>query len=122
MAALCLVCAVLTVLVKKNNPEMGMLLALAVCLVVLAALMGTLEEINAFVRQMMDASNLPPDIFVPLIKTLGIAVISRIGADLCRDAGQAAMASLMEMVGSFGAVLVSLPLFNAVWEMLQSML
>lgn len=122
IAALCLVCAVLAILVKKNSPEMGLLVAIAVCVVVLTALSSTLREIRTFLQQMVDWGGVSADIFSPLIKTLGIAIISRTGADLCRDAGQNAMASLVEMAGSFGAVLVALPLFSAVWEMLQTIL
>ena len=33
-----------------------------------------------------------------------------------------AMASLVEMAGAFGAVVVSLPLFGAVWELLSGMI
>ena len=122
VAALCLICAVLAVLVKKNSPEMGLLLAIAICVVVLTALSSTLREIRAFLQQMVNWGGVSADIFSPLIKTLGIAIISRTGSDLCRDAGQNAMASLVEMAGAFGAVLVALPLFTAVWEMLQTIL
>ena len=58
----------------------------------------------------------------PLFKTVAIALISRTGADLCRDAGEGAMASLVETAGAFGAVVVSLPLFGAVWELLSGMI
>ena len=60
-----------------------------------------------------------PELFTPLLKTAAIALISRVGSDLCRDAGESAMASLVETAGAFGAILVSLPLMEAVWEMLQ---
>ncbi len=38
-------------------------------------------------------------LFLPL-KTAGIAVVTRIGADLCRDAGESAVASAVEMAGA----------------------
>ena len=122
IAAVCMVAAVLAVLVKKNSPEMGLLLAAAVCVAVLTMLSGTLGDIRAFLRQMMDMGGISPELFGPLIKTLGIAIISRVGSDVCRDAGQNAMAGLVEMAGAFGAILAALPLFTAVWEMLQTML
>ena len=56
------------------------------------------------------------------VSTVAIALISRTGADLCRDAGEGAMASLVETAGAFGAVVVSLPLFGAVWELLSGMI
>ena len=122
LTAVCVVSAVLAVFVKKSSPEMGLVLTLSVCLVVLLALMVPIREIVELLNQMMVWSGMSEDIFAPLLKTLGIALICRVGGDLCRDAGQTAMASLVEMGGSFGAILVSIPLLRAVWEMLQSMI
>ena len=59
---------------------------------------------------------------MPLLKTVGIALISRAGGALCRDAGEGAMAGLVEMAGAFAAILVSLPLFRAAWQMLEGLL
>ena len=58
----------------------------------------------------------------PLLKTAGIAVVTRIGADLCRDAGESAVASAVEMAGAMGALLAVLPLMQAAWEVLRSLL
>lgn len=63
----------------------------------------------------------PPELLAPLVKTLGIALVSRLGTEICRDAGQGAMAAVLETAGAFGAVLVSLPLVRAAWELLRSL-
>ncbi|MEA5142262.1 MAG: stage III sporulation AC/AD family protein [Oscillibacter sp.] len=122
ITALCLVGAVVTVLVKKNSPDIGLMLALAVCLAALWFLSGLFGEITAFIRELMNAEGLSSELFSPLVKTVGIAIISRVGSDVCKDAGQASLGSLVEMGGSFCAVLVALPLFGAVWDMLSSLL
>lgn len=122
IVGLCLIGAVLAVVMKKTVPETGLLLTVAVCGAGVMMLAGNLEEIRSFWDGMIGQSGLSAEIFSPLLKTLGIAFISRIGADLCRDAGQTAMASMVEMAGSFGAILLAMPLFAAVWEMLQSLL
>ena len=120
--AVCVIGAVLALFVKKNSPDMGLMVALAVCAVVLASLLIPVREILDLLRQMIEWSGLQEEVFMPLLKTLGIGLICRVGADLCRDAGQSAVASLVEMGGAFGAILVSVPLLRAVWEMLQSLI
>lgn len=119
MAAVCLLGSVLAVLLKKTNPEMALLLTGAAAFVGLVLLSRSVEEITAFLREMVTMGDLLPELFTPLLKTAAIALVSRIGSDLCRDAGESAMASLVETAGAFGAILVSLPLMEAVWEMLQ---
>jgi len=121
-AAVCVVGAVLALFVKKNSPDMALMVTLAVCAVVLAALLIPMGEVLDLLGQMIEWTGMQEEVFMPLLKTLGIGLICRIGGDLCRDAGQSAMASLVEMGGALGAVLVSVPLLRAVWDMLQSLI
>ena len=122
LSALCLTGALLAVLLKRTNPDMALLLALAVCGAVLLLLAEPLQEIRDFVTQLSDWGGLPVELFTPLVKTVGIALVSRTGSDLCRDAGEGAMASLVETAGAVTAILVSLPLFQAAWDVLRSLL
>ena len=87
IAAVCLLGALLTALLKKTSPDTALLLALAVCVVVLTALARGLEEVISFLRELLDWGGLSVELFVPLLKTVAIALISRVGGALCRDAG-----------------------------------
>ena len=122
LSALCLTGALLAVLLKRTNPDMALLLALAICGAVLFLLAEPLGEIRDFFMQLSDWGGLPTELFAPLVKTVGIALVSRTGSDLCKDAGEGAMASLVETAGAVTAILVSLPLFQAAWDMLRSLL
>ena len=51
IAAVCLLGAVLTALMKKTSPDTALLLALAVCVAVLAALARGLEQVTDFLRE-----------------------------------------------------------------------
>ena len=122
VTAVCLVGAVLAILLKKSNPELALLLALAACVTVLHLMAKGLEDVHAFLEEMAAWGGLSADLFTPLWKTVGIALLTRIGTELCKDADENAMATLVEMSGAFGAVLVAIPLFEAVWDMLQSLI
>ena len=122
IAAVCLVGAVLALLLQKSNPELAILLALSVSAGVLLFGLEHMRSVFALLEQMARAGGLSPDLLQPLLKTVGIALISRTGAELCRDANQGAMASAVEIAGAFSAVVVSIPLLQAVWELLRGML
>ena len=83
LSALCLTGALLAVLLKRTNPDMALLLALAVCGAVLFLLAEPLGEIRDFFTQLSDWGGLPTELFAPLVKTVGIALVSRTGSDLC---------------------------------------
>lgn len=121
IVALGLLGAVLAALLKKHTPELALLLAVAVCAAALAAVRGV-REVWAFLEDLLAAVEISSTLFLPLLKTAGIAVVTRIGADLCRDAGESAVASAVEMAGAMGALLAVLPLMQAAWEVLRSLL
>ena len=120
--AVCLLVSVLAALLKKHTPELAMILVVTAAVAVLSVLANTLESVTDFVRRLLNAGGLSQELFLPLFKTVAIALISRIAGDLCRDAGESAVASLVDMAGAFGAIVVSLPLFEAVWEILQTLI
>ena len=49
---------------------------------------------------------------------LGVAVVVRITAALCRDAGQSALAAKMEIAGAVLTLSVCLPLFEQVLDLI----
>ena len=122
VGAMCLVGALLAVVLKRDGPEFALLLTLSAAAVVLWWLREIWEEVGAFLRQLAAVTGLAPELFGPLLKTVGIALVSRVCAGICRDASQEALAVLVEITAAFCAVAVSLPLLAAVWDMLQEFL
>ena len=120
--AICLIGAVLTLLLEKSHPELAILLALSVCAGLLLFGLSRLGTVLSALKQLAQAGGLSSDLLQPLVKTVGIALVTRTGAELCRDAKQGAMASVVEMAGAFCAIIVSLPMLGAVWELLRGML
>ncbi|MFR0941350.1 MAG: SpoIIIAC/SpoIIIAD family protein [Butyricicoccus sp.] len=58
-------------------------------------------------------------LYLPVCKAVGVAVVVRITAALCRDAGQSALAAKMEIAGAVLTFSVCLPLFEQVLDLLQ---
>lgn len=122
IAALCLIGALLSVLLRRVGGDMPLLLALAVCGAVAALLTEPLYSLWAFLQEAAAWAELPTTLLAPLVKTIAIALLCRTGGDLCRDAGESAIASALETAGALTALLVSLPLFREAWELLRSLL
>lgn len=118
VTGLCVVGALLALVLKKGNPELALLLALAAVAAVLLFLAGALGELLDFLREIVSASGLSDDLFIPLYKTAGIALVVKAGGSLCRDAGESALAAAVETAGTVCALLVSLPLLRAVLALL----
>ena len=107
LTALCLVGALLAALLRRTGGEMALLLALAVCGAAVMLLAQPLEELKGFWEEAASWGQLPVQLFVPLVKTVGIALLCRTGSDLCRDAGESAIrwqqTPMMPLLGGLAA-------------------
>ena len=117
VTGLCVVGALLALVVKRGSPETALLLAVGA-----AALAGVVKELLAFLGELGSASGVSADLFVPLYKTIGIALVVQVGGNLCRDAGESALASVVETAGTLCALLAALPLLRAVLDMLLELM
>ena len=121
-AVVCLVGALLALVIKRGNPEAALLLTLSAAVAVLLSLAGSLEVLLDFLKQLVEESGLSRDLFLPLYKTVGIALVVNIGGGLCRDAGESALGSVVETVGAVCALLAALPLLRAVLSLLLELM
>jgi len=121
-AALCLVAALLAVVVRRGTPELALLLTLGAAAAVLLSLAGALGEVTAFLRELAERGGVEEALFAPLFKTVGIALVVQVGGGLCRDAGESALASVLETAGAICALLAALPLLRAVLNLLMELM
>ncbi|MEG1632703.1 MAG: stage III sporulation AC/AD family protein [Oscillospiraceae bacterium] len=108
-------------IIKKNNPELSLLLALAACAVILASAMGLGEKLMEVVGEARRLSGLSPAVLTPIVKCVGIGIIAKVGADACRDAGSTSVASSVELTGAMAALFCALPMVTALLSMLRRM-
>ena len=121
-AALALTAAVPGLLIRRKNPELTSLLSMAAIALILAAglhALGGLRELLRTVRTMLGGGE---NLLLPVLKCMGTAIVTRIAADLCRDASQSALASAVELTGSFCALGIALPLILAMLKQIGGLL
>ena len=122
VTALCVVGVILALVLKKTSPEQALLLVLCAAVAGLALLTDGLGELVAFLRELGERGGVSETLFVPLYKTVGIGLVAKVGGDLCRDAGGAALASVVETAGAVCALLAAMPLLRAVLELLMELM
>lgn len=122
LAAAAVAAALCAVVVKQHAREVGAVLALAAGALLLGAALGAIEEVHALVDELGELIGLSPAVLAPVLKTVGIAILTRIAAELCRDAGEGGIAAAAETAGAAAAVLTALPLLRAVLSTITGLL
>ena len=93
--------------VYKTVPGISFLLSAAAALLALFLCVGLLEPLADFFRDAIALSDLSGVYTGPLLKCMTISILTMIGEGLCRDAGQAAGASAVQLVGAAAAAHIS---------------
>ena len=112
----------LTVLVKRHSPEIGLLLGLFVAITVFAAGFDALRSVKDFLDTLMGEAGIARETVVPVFKVCMIAIVTKITAELCRDAKEGAAASGVETAGAVLGLFVVLPLFSSLFGLMRGLL
>ena len=121
IAVLALSAALAATVLKKHSAETALLLSLTACVLIALVLLQILDPILDFLQRLRSLSGLDQALMTPMLKAVGISFLTQFASNICADAGQSAIAKLVELSGSILALYVSLPLFEAVLDMVQTM-
>ena len=121
-AALAVFSSLATLLVRRVNPEISFVLSAVTVTVLLLACGGVMDELLRALRETQLIFGTSAAELKPMLKCLGIAMASRFGADLCRDASQSALAAAVETAGSLCAAAVAMPVILSLMTTIGGML
>ncbi|MEX2356545.1 MAG: stage III sporulation protein AD [Thermaerobacterales bacterium] len=112
----------LLVLLRKERPEMAVLLSLVVGIVLLAAIIREIGALLDLITGMIARADLDMRYAGSLLRIIGIAYLAEFGAQICRDAGEGALAGKVELAGKIFILLLGIPIVLAVLETLLRLL
>jgi len=116
-----ILCAVAVFLLRHIKKEFEVPLTLAGSLLLTFAAFGIGKPAFEYISGLMSSSPIVGEAAGILVRVLGIAVITRISADVCREMGAASVASSLETVAKFEIILLSLPLVSSVLDGVRSL-
>jgi Stage III sporulation protein AC/AD protein family. len=111
------VCAVIFILViKQIKPEFAQVITISASVILLGASMILIQPFIDFISNVIN--NTAYGTYMPvLLKALGIGLTAQTVADICRDSGETAIASKVELIGKLEIMLISLPLIESIITM-----
>lgn len=122
IAALAVAAALCVLVVKREAGGAALVLGLAAGAVILGQVLGAAEAVRALMAELGERAGLSPAVLDPVIKTVGIAILTRISSEVCRDAGESGIAAAVETAGAVLALWIALPLLRAVLDTVTSLL
>lgn len=115
-AALC------AAVLRRNGAEFAVVVMLAAGLWIMSIALQALGEVVSTLGRLTRIAKLDAQLIEPVIKIVGLSVITRVSGEVCRAAGEGGIAAFVEVAGTLLALVAALPLVNAVVEMVSGML
>lgn len=117
IAGIAIAAAAIAVLLKRYNNVYSLLIGLAAGLLIFFMILNQIQPIFDEINKLMNGTKTDPKYVSILFKCLGVCFVSQIASDACRDAGETAIASKVELAGKFTVLLIALPLFGEIADL-----
>ena len=98
---------------KGQKGEYGIYIALAASVLIFSIAISKLEVILAVMKEIQGYIQVNESYLSLLIKIVGITYVAEFASSLCKDAGYAAVAGQIEVVGKLTILTVSMPVLLA---------
>lgn len=108
--------SIIALSVKNMNGEIGQLITIMAVVAVVAAVVPYIIKVIASIKELSSYSSMGERYLEPILKITGIAYISQIGAELCSDSGEKALAARVEMAGKIAIGAITIPIAREAFE------
>lgn len=114
--------ALLAVLLRSQRPELALCLGLGAGALVTVRLAQQMVPLVSAVRSMMETGGVSGLYLSVVLKAAGIALVTQMAADTCRDAGETALAAKAELVGRVLLLVLAVPLFEQILSLVTALI
>lgn len=112
----------LALILKSTNPSFSAILVLCAACILFARVIGSLSDIFDNLLSISSESAEASAYIKLMLKTLGIALITQLIADVCRDSGESALAGQTELAAKIIIIAMIMPLLDAVIKAVSGLL
>ncbi|MFZ5596575.1 MAG: stage III sporulation protein AD [Bacillota bacterium] len=109
-----LVVVVLSVVLRHNKPEMAVFVGISAGIIIFLAMLTKIGAVLDVLKDLSDRANLNMVYLGTIMKIVGIAYIADFGAQICRDAGEGAVATKIEFAAKILVLVLAVPIVVAV--------
>lgn len=122
IAAVALTGVILASVMKTVNKEITIYIILATVIILFLSIIDKLWEAFRFLEGIYDNVTYGRSFFPVIIKVLAVAYITDFTAQLCRDSGENAIGSKVELAGKVLIFYLAMPVLSAILELISSLL
>lgn len=112
----------LIIILKNQKPEIALICVIASSIIMLAFIFDELKSVISLINSLILNSSIDSSYIKIILKVIGISYLVEFGKDICKDAGESAIANKIEMAGKVIVVSVSIPVIASLIEVVSQII
>ena len=121
ICGIAVICVILIALIKAYKPEFTIEAVLCASILLLFYVIGSIRYSFTYLEDIYDQMSYGKSYFPIISKALGIAYVTEFTSAICQDAGEKSIAGKVELAGKIAILLIALPVFTSLLDLLNSM-
>lgn len=122
IAAIGILGTILSIVMRSYKPEFSIHLVLATVLLIFLMILSKLEIVLNFIQSISSQISISKIYFPVILKIIGVSYVADFTAQICKDAGEGAIASKIEFAGKIIIMYLALPVFLSIIDLINKLL
>lgn len=122
IVGIALIALIIIIMLKQYRPEYAIFISILTGILILLLVMDRLTGIINLIQSIEDKFSINTQFIALLIKITGIAFLSEFAVSICKDSGEAAIASKIELGSKIIIISMSIPIISSLLEIILKIL
>ena len=122
IVGIALIALVIIILLKQYKPEFAIYISILTGILILILVMDKISGIINLIKSIVNQSYINTEFITLLIKITGIAFLSEFAVSICKDSGEAAIASKIEIGSKIIIISMAIPILSSLLELILKLL
>lgn len=122
IVSIALIALIIIILLKQYKPEFAIYISILTGILIIFLVMDKFTGIIELIKSISNKSNINNQFIEILLKITGIALLSEFAVSICKDSGETAIASKIEIGTKVIVISMSIPIISSLLEIILRIL
>lgn len=113
-----LISLIIIIILKQYKPDFAIYISILAGAIILLLVMDKVSNVVTLLSSIQNKANMNNQFLVILLKITGIAFLTEYASSICKDAGESAIATKIDLGGKVLIIAISIPIIQALLELI----
>lgn len=122
VVGLAIIVTVIGAVLKQIKPEIALQLSILAGVIIFILMMDKIRLVVDLLQKLSEQANISSYYLFIVLKIVGVAYLAEFGCQICKDAGENALATKVEIAAKIFMIILAIPIIVAIMESVMKLL